>query len=135
MYKLQQWTAADMRGAFDMMGFDNMVKRNTSYIYPFYTETRTRNIVLYGAGNVGQNYCKQLRFRRDVNIALWVDKEYERYSIYGVRPVDEILGCIYDYVIIAVKNAIPATEIRLELLKKGISTEKILWREPEILVV
>jgi hypothetical protein len=135
MYKLQQWTCADMRNALDMMGFNDMVKQNISYIYPFYSETKTMQVVLYGAGKVGQDYYKQLRFRKDVHITLWVDKDYEKYDVYGVRPISEIIECKYDYIVISVRNVIKVTEIRQDLTKMGIPAEKILWKEPETLVV
>ena len=90
-----------------------------------------RNIVLYGAGNVGMQYYSQLR-EAGIKIVLWVDKKYELYRDSGV-PVSsarDILDVDYDLIVIATKFEKVAVSIKEELNAQGISNKKVKWIPP-----
>lgn len=88
-------------------------------------------IVLYGAGNVGKSYYRQLAQAEGVEIVAWVDKKVG--MVYGCRieSPDILKDIDFDQVLIAVKRSEMADEIRGQL--NGIvSREQILWEEPKV---
>lgn len=102
------------------------------YAFPFPELGQESKIILYGAGTVGVDYYRVIFKRHLVKLVLWVDKGWEKYQddYTLVRPPEEIQGCEYDYIIIAVKKRELAEEIRRELFQMGVEKEKILWRIP-----
>lgn len=91
----------------------------------------TKNIVLYGAGDVGISYYNY--HKNDMNIVCWADKNYQHLTDYPVKieSPDNILNYNFDYLLIAVKSENLANLIKQDLIFKGIPEEKILWSKPE----
>lgn len=110
---------------------------NDRYMFPFARVPKNSNIVLYGAGSVGQTYYDQLRRARYCNVIAWVDKNYSKYRTNGGLNVDSVETMDkldFDYVVIAVLSLQFTKMIKRELLDKGIDEEKIVWGnciEPE----
>lgn len=90
-------------------------------------------IALFGAGNVGQAYCRQLLQRENIDIAIIVDNHAYGSKIEGmdVKRPEALFGSRWDYVLVAVKKEKQAVEIIEWLKEKGISEGRILYREPE----
>ena len=109
------------------------VKLLNLYQLPFRLQELGKRVVLYGAGNVGRSYYKQLRWADGVRIVAWVDKGLKGQRIYGqIIEAPEFLESLeYDHIIIAVKNQDIAEKIKGQLLSYA-SEEKILWEEPQI---
>lgn len=106
-------------------------KETLIYQMPTQSLREYRNIVLYGAGNVGMQYYSQLR-EAGIKIVLWVDKKYELYRDSGV-PVSsarDILDVDYDLIVIATKFEKVAVSIKEELNAQGISNKKVKWIPP-----
>ncbi len=100
---------------------------------PFARLNIGKRIVIYGAGNVGRSYYRQLAQIKYIEIAAWIDKNQAETRIYNYKiESPDILNYIdFDSLIVAVKNWQTAAEIRKEL--DGIvSDEKILWEEPKV---
>lgn len=98
-------------------------------IFPFRNIKKDAKVILYGAGEVGCAYMEQNEQYHFCNIVMWVDKNYRQLckqgkNISGVEAVAEI---DYDYIIIAVKMAELAKEVKGELLNMGVEEEKIVW--------
>ena len=57
--------------------------------------SKDANIILYGAGNVGRCFYKQLLTTGQPKLILWVDREAERYRElgYAVSNVECIIVC------------------------------------------
>lgn len=92
-------------------------------------------IALYGAGNVGQAYFRQIKAESQYNIVAWVDRAWEKCRNNGlsVVPIDVVASAAYDYIVVAVADKFKADEIREQLIKeRGICREKIVWTEPGI---
>lgn len=90
------------------------------------------NIILYGAGKVGNDYYRQLAIYSEINIVAWVDKNAKEYQ-YDYCKISDISKCLseqYDYVIIAVASKALSEEIKSELCSVGISESRIVWIEP-----
>lgn len=134
MKSLNRWVydvmIGDMKrwGVLQSVGFIN-------FIFPFYTIVCNKKTALYGAGEVGQSYYNQLKKWGRCLLAIWVDKNYEKYQYLGedIKPVTELDTTEFDYVIVAVASESVAEEIKSELIGKGISKDIILWERPVLL--
>ncbi len=83
-----------------------------------------KNIVLYGAGKVGQSVYKQIKLYDLCNIVMWVDKKPQMKE--NVFSPDMIYNIDFDYILIAVKDQQLAESIECKLVEKGILKEKII---------
>ncbi|SEW09179.1 glycosyltransferase family 2 protein [[Clostridium] fimetarium] len=86
-----------------------------------------KNIVIYGAGNLGRVAYKN--YSKYCNIVGWVDQNYKFIpNIYceTILSADKILDMDYDYIFIAVENDVIRKEIQDELNRRKINNKKIL---------
>ena len=106
------------------------------YEYPAMDMLVGKRIVLYGAGEVGQDYYTQ--FRRDMRCTVVAvsDKYRDRYSCDFMKVIgaDEIAEYDFDVVVIAVLRESTAGIIEEELAAKGIERGKIIWGQPKLTV-
>ena len=102
------------------------------YLFPFSDVEKDKKIVLYGSGNVGKIYERQIRQSQYCKIVLWVSKDYKN-SEGMVSSPDMIMDCEYDYIVIAVADNSIAQDIRKHLLGMGVADEKIIWKDPVFL--
>lgn len=88
-------------------------------------------IILYGAGNVGQQLYKQLMASDKLEVVLWVDKDSFTYRKQGlpVCRICDIFHVDYDAVIVAVARASIANEIEDLLIQRGLNKKKIYWKK------
>lgn len=112
--------------------FENMVQscEKKSWMFPLGTLPDGCRIILYGAGDVGQDFHKQFQREKSIQLVSWVDKNAEKYqdAELPVREVDILKEKnIYDYIIIAVLKKSIANEIRKSLADVGIPDEKMIW--------
>ena len=98
-------------------------------VFPFWDIPKGAEVVLYGAGEVGKQYYKQNERYHFCNIVLWADQNYQdlRGEEKNIVSPDCIQASSMDYILIAVKSAGLAQEIREILLEKEIPEEKIIW--------
>lgn len=105
------------------------------YFLPPFAELQRRGmqkIVLYGAGDVGQDYFRAFQLWGTGKIVLWIDRQYMDYRKKGL-PVSHISSmeqAEYDGVLIAVENEGLADRIRSDLIGGGIPPEKIFYGKP-----
>jgi glycosyltransferase involved in cell wall biosynthesis len=100
------------------------------YLFPFEAIDKNTKIALYGAGNVGKSYYRQLKqINYPVDI-VWVDRNYENLSTAGMKIIDPIKLCDErpDKVIVAIENERIATEVINNLKQQGIEEDKIIWK-------
>ena len=87
-------------------------------------------IILYGAGKLGQDLYYRLIEEGMHEIVLWVDKNAKTYRQQGmtkVSPVSEIKKVSYDKIVIAVMNKEVADTIQKELETQGIERDDMIW--------
>lgn len=126
-----------LRGINQHFGFEYGV------VIPFYQPPykrlkiqRVQKLALYGAGNVGQDYVRSFQLLGSVEIAVWVDRQYEKYQDRGL-PVTDISSldkADYDVVLIAIDNNRAAEQITAELQERGIPKQKILYEKPKKMI-
>lgn len=99
-----------------------------SYLFPFDKISMGKKIVLYGASKVGQTYYNQIRRLHYGEVVAWVDRSYDSYAELGVTAVESIQALEgYDYIVIAIRAAHIAKEIKHDLVGMGVEEEKIVW--------
>ncbi|MDE5717359.1 MAG: hypothetical protein K2I53_07040, partial [Lachnospiraceae bacterium] len=105
------------------------------YRFPYDLIPEGREIVLYGAGRVGEDFYKLIRMTEYCQITAWVDKSAALYRRQGlpVSEPGEILHGSYNYILIAVYQENVAEEIKNELTAAGVSPSKIVWEKPRLL--
>ena len=108
-------------------GHEETIKKK-GWLFPYRKIRKDSHIVLYGAGDVGQDFYKQLKDTGYCDIILWVDKAYEKYREYGlnVESPYKIQLCDFDYILIAMSNTAVKNQIKNELLNIGINNDKIV---------
>lgn len=108
--------------------FRTRQKPGTDFFCPW--ELLRGNIIIFGAGKVGQAYVKQARQKcAKCDSLLWVDNNYSELQRMGmeVRAPQEIMGYAFDRIIIAIHNTNVRREIRNSLCEMGIEAEKIYY--------
>lgn len=112
------------------MGFQN---RNMLWIDPYWMDKLPLNarIVLYGAGELGEKYKKQLCSRRDIEVVAMIDEQYEGVHQAGfqVKSPDKLHELHYDYIVITVKNKEKAESMKEGLLRRNIPENMVIWCE------
>lgn len=99
--------------------------------YCLYSEIKGK-IILYGAGQVGKKYYRQLKSMTDVEITAWVDQSLKDQSVYSyIIESPEIIKKIpFDRILIAVKDENVAEDIKKKL-GKYVEQKKILWAKQD----
>lgn len=103
-------------------------KSETSRLCPW--EFLKGDIVIYGAGKIGQAYVKQARQKHaKCNSLLWVDSNYANLQVSNidVKSPEEIKKHSFDRIIIAIHNVKARQEVWDKLRKMGIEAEKIYY--------
>lgn len=105
------------------------------FLFPYEKIEKGSRIVVYGAGEAGTSYMKQLNKNNFCEVVLWVDARYEalKKEGYDVRKPDDIKEMDYDYVLIAIENEITASKIKQNLILMGINEDKIFWCKPAVM--
>lgn len=106
------------------------------FIFPFNLIEKGSRVVLYGAGNVGQDFYSELSTIGYCKVVNWFDKNYEWYKLLGL-PVEnpELIGTDilknedYDYMVISVREERSAKAIEKYLIQKGVDEKKLVWTE------
>lgn len=108
------------------MGRYKEQESDLQHMFPFHRVPQGARVVLYGAGKVGKAYHDELDRIPYCDVVLWIDKEKKEA---GVLPVEALLNADYDFVVIAVKNSSLIQNIRIDLIKMGVSEDKIVWND------
>lgn len=129
--QLEEFVSILLSDAGSRMNF-GLYSRAKKYIFPFINILDDKKIVLYGSGDVGQDYYSQIQKLKMCNIVLWVSKNRKvlQGSNLELSPLSSLLSEQFDYVIIAVSRKDMALDIKKELVEMGVKDNKILWLPP-----
>ena len=83
-------------------------------------------IILYGAGNVGKSFYRQIRRSDYCEVILWVDKDTKEGNALVSSPDKIWEASGYDFIVIAIANLATANRIKDSLIKKGIDGNKVI---------
>lgn len=97
--------------------------------FPFRQITGFHRIAIYGAGNVGRSYYRQLKKHTNYEIVGWYDAKAETLkNLEGLASVpDKIVPENLDKIVIAIDEKKTAMAIKQMLLSKGIAEDAIVW--------
>ncbi len=118
------------KGINSRMGFEN---RNLFWIDPYWLQEipHGAKVALYGGGELGHVYRRQLKSRADLSFAGCMDFNWEKFreDVLATVPPKELPEAEYDVVVITIKNASKAREVKRQLAETGVPEYKILWFE------
>lgn len=113
--------------------FINFSSNQPNYIFPQINSIMGKQILLYGAGKVGQSFYKQFSlYNKKLDVVAWVDKKAENcfFDYAEVKTISEGLALDFDIILIAVLKENVFNEIKKELVNLDVPTEKIVWQKP-----
>ena len=101
------------------------------FVFPFKRIEKDSRVILYGAGDVGQAYYKQIKQTNYCKVIAWADRRIdvdvdEKSEFKWVRP-HEIVSYEFDYVIIAINSVYVCSQVEIFLVKEGINSNKIVY--------
>lgn len=108
-----------------------LIGKDGTYLFPFELVKCGSNVIIYGAGNVGKAFYRQVKFSNYSKIVAWCDKRYQSLG-NGYRNPKEIVKMKFDAVVIAINDENIAKKIILDLESMGVEPHRIIWRKPEI---
>ncbi len=109
------------------------VKKQKAYWLPTNTLPEGSRIAVYGYGDVGKDYCRQLARDKYLVFAGAYDKNYEKYatSVDYIKSVEDIKNTDFDYIVIAIVNEEIEKKVKKFIIDSGVPEDKILWFGPE----
>jgi predicted dehydrogenase len=102
---------------------------NNYALFPFGKIERNSNVVIYGAGLVGQNFYRQIETTGYCKLAFFVDRNYDKISIGGaeLKDLDALKNTAnYDYIVIGILDDSVKYAVQEQLLSMGIPSNKII---------
>lgn len=102
------------------------------FIFPFGDIEKGCRLVIYGAGNVGKQFHKQINCTEYCKVVSWIDRNWKYYQERGYKVSDaSILNeVLYDVIVLAVCDEDTAAKIKESLIREyGICDKKIFWRK------
>ncbi len=98
-------------------------------LFPFEKIPKGSMILIYGAGEMGQAYVKQMLITDFCHVVGMVDKNYANYknTVVPVYAPSSIHELHFDYVVVALKISGSFPEVQRILYSEGVSNEKIVF--------
>ncbi|SHI37789.1 ADP-heptose:LPS heptosyltransferase [Anaerovibrio lipolyticus DSM 3074] len=89
------------------------------YLFPFGKITQGSNIVIYGAGVIGNQYIEQLRATNYANIVAVADREWQKFEVHDIKMVapEKLIDLSFDKVMIAIKNDSIRNKVATDLVQ------------------
>lgn len=100
---------------------------NNRFLFPFDKVSYKRKIILYGAGEMGHVFYKQLKKIKYCHDILWVDRNAEYMNDDRIHSVSEIKSYVFDYVVIAIENKEICKSVYEFLIAQNIDSEVIIF--------
>ena len=109
------------------------INRIFAYYPPNLEKVRGSSIVVYGAGEVGREYCDYIcRCLYRTSAVAIVDENSNDESYFGIPIIkmEQLINVSYDYVLISEISEYRANTIIKQLTDFGVDNRKILWQKP-----
>lgn len=108
---------------------------SASYLFPYHLFRRGERVVIYGAGNVGKDFVRQLAEQTYVTLVAVADKRWQTTKIPGttVLAPEALKDLACDAILISVQDEALAKSVRTDLAALGIPAEKLRWDGPHYL--
>ena len=99
------------------------------FLFPFEKIPLHSKILLYGAGEIAEDYCEQIMTTGYCDIVGIVDRNYKNLFIKNI-PVyspNDINKLIFDYIVLSLKTTTHVKEIRKILRRKGGCDDNVVF--------
>jgi len=126
---MSYWPHSDLIELFSASWAE--ISSQKSWDVPFYLLPKGGRLVLYGAGEMGSDYYRQITDSGVCDIALWVDRDYLALQDSGlqVSAPNDIVNAEFDCILIAVLKSEAASSIKQFLMKAiNVPENLIIWR-------
>ena len=99
------------------------------WLFPFEHIERGSRVLIYGAGNLGQAYLKQLIMTGYANVVGVVDRFADKvpHMVVPVYKPDQINSLEFDFVAVALRGKVGYSEIHRILLEQGVQEDRIIF--------
>lgn len=97
------------------------------FLFPFDKIPYMKRILLYGAGEKGKVFYRQIKRLNYYAEILWVDKNAKYMADDNIRPITEIRNYLFDYVVIAIENKRSCESVKEFLVQQGIKPQNIVF--------
>jgi hypothetical protein len=94
--------------------------------FPYRAVKKDSHIVLYGAGQIGREYMRQLEETRYCKVVLWVDEDCDDERVTSPSRLRDMNPDEYDAVVLATRNPVFAGEMKKTLSDFGVSDERVV---------
>ena len=103
-----------------------------TYLFPYEKIPRGSAVLVYGAGDVGQEYLRQMLMTHYCEIVGFVDRSYDTYPqmVVPIYPVEAVRNISFDYVVLAFKMGMHVRAVTQTLNELGIARNRIVYVEP-----
>ena len=110
---------------------ENFGKIVKQYLFPYSSIGVESKIILYGAGQVGRSFYKQIRKTHYCQLVAWVDISIKSFGTYRIKQPQDVNWENCDYVVIAIESQKIVMQIRKTLIDiYDVPNEKIIWENP-----
>lgn len=96
------------------------------YLFPFNKVECGKKVVLYGAGEIGTAYFRQVNKLKYTSDLLWVDKNYLYLDNPDIKNPQEIKNYKFDYIVIAIGNPEICDDVKSWLVNEMSVDEKTI---------
>lgn len=111
--------------------------KGKGYLYPFGYLEKNKEVMIYGAGDIGQSVYRYLTGVEGVHLAGWIDQKYIKYRQlgYDVKPIDYINEFREKniQVVIAINSRSVSMSVYKWLVEQKINEKDIRWLTDEFL--
>lgn len=114
--------------------YDFIYSRRKIWVLPLYEINNKKRLILYGFGEVAEDFYKQLSVLSEVEVLAWYDKK--DHAGRDINSIDDMnFNSEYDFVIIAEKDDKLLQDSVDYLVKIGIDKSKIIAKKPVMLEI
>lgn len=100
------------------------------HCFPFNDIPKNSKVIIYGMGEVGRHYLKQIRLTNYCDVEFATDGNWQNIDYVDVKMVPpEEIAKSNSIIVLANGNAGAANEIKSKLLSLGITESRIIWND------
>ncbi|MCX4351278.1 MAG: glycosyltransferase [Lachnospiraceae bacterium] len=110
-------------------GIYNLEMGRILCVPPYEMIDKGGRLVIYGAGNAGKSFVKQILHSEYAAVTGWIDQNC-RDKVYGiqVKEPQAVRTMNYDQILIAITEEHLAQTVRDNLIKMDVPDDKIIWK-------